>query len=317
MPAYFNPTQTRRAYGEWITTFLPGPADHPVHHGFPAGRVTDDTEQAMALAAEIIRDGGVTVDGTVRAILGWYDAIDGDHSPYVGPSTRRGVQALKAGGDPFQTGRMGDTNGSAMRVSVVGLIHPGDVDGAIRDAITSAIPTHNTDVGISGACAVAAAVAQAMTSDDLDMIVAAGMFGAQAGRDPSADGNPWIGPSLTRRIQMAVEIARRPEAVHERLQELYDVIGTSLAIAESVAAAFGVLVMAEGEPHTAARYAAALSGDADTVGAIACAVAGAWRGAAAFDPAILKMLNEANPTYDFERTAQGLLDVANGRNAHA
>ncbi len=315
MPAYFTIAQTRAAYGEWITEFLPGPPDHPVHHGLPAGRVTDDTEQAMALAAEMIRDGGVTLDGTVRAILGWYDRIDGDHSPYVGPSTRRGVELLKAGHDPLTTGLRGDTNGSAMRVSVVGLIHPGDVDGAIRDAIISAIPTHNTDVGLSGACAVAAAVAQAMITplDDLDTIVAAGMFGAQAGRDPGAGGNPWLGASLTRRIGMAVEIARRPEGVYERLAEIYDVIGTSLAIPESVAAAFGVLIMGEGEPHTVARLAAALSGDADTVGAIACAIAGAWRGAEAFQPEIIKQLIAANSEYDFEATAHGLEKIISAK----
>ncbi len=320
MPAYFNPAQTQRAYGDWITTFLPAPDDHPVHHGFPAARVTDDTEQAMALAAEIIREGGVTLEGAVRAIIGWYDRIDGDHSSYVGPSTRRGVQALKAGGDPRQTGRQGDTNGSAMRVSVVGLINPGDVDGAIRDAIISAIPTHNTDVGLSGACAVAAAVAQAMTlgnvPDALDTIVAAGMVGAQAGRDPASGGNLWIGASLTRRIQMAVGIARRPDSVRERLHELYDVVGTSLAIPESVAAAFGVLVMAEGDPQQTAIYAAALSGDADTVGAIGCAIAGAWRGAASFDPVILQTLIEANPDYDFEGTARGLQAIAEIRSQH-
>ncbi len=35
MPAYFTIDQTWEAYGGWITEFLSGPADHPVHFGLP------------------------------------------------------------------------------------------------------------------------------------------------------------------------------------------------------------------------------------------------------------------------------------------
>ena len=35
-------------YGGLLDTFWPGPADHPLAAGLPAGTVTDDTEQAGA-----------------------------------------------------------------------------------------------------------------------------------------------------------------------------------------------------------------------------------------------------------------------------
>jgi ADP-ribosylglycohydrolase len=157
---------------------------------------------------------------------------------------------------------------------------------------------------------VAAAIAVALDPDaQLRDILQAGKDGAHKGR---RYGHRWMGPSVPRRIGMAVEIARESLPERERLQEMYDVVGTTLAIAESVPAAFGVLVMSEGDPQQAAIYAAALSGDADTIGAMACAIAGAWRGAGAFDPEIVQALRSANPEFDFDGLAQGLLDLASG-----
>nr|MBI2904759.1 ADP-ribosylglycohydrolase family protein [Chloroflexota bacterium] len=304
MPALFTPAQTWERFGGWIADFLPGPADHFVHAGLPAGKVTDDTEQAFALAEAIIADGRVTVEGTARAVVAWYDRIGGDTCPFVGPSTRRAVLAIKRGADLRTTGAHGDTNGAAMRISPVGLLHPGDPRGAAVDAAITCVPTHNTDVAVSGAAAVAGAVAAAMPDGaTLDGIVRAGIESADEGRK---HGNIWMGASVGRRIAMAVEIARSNMTDRDRLQELYDVIGTTLAISESVPAAFGVLAMAEGAPKQAAIYAAALSGDADTIGAMACAIAGAWRGAEAFEPAIIQKLRSANPELDFDGVAAGL-----------
>lgn len=275
MPAYFDPQQTWERFG-WIETFLDAPDDHEVHTGLPAGRITDDSEQAFSLARAYLDAGAITIDATVRAIVDWYDRTGGDQSRYVGPSTRRGVLALKRGDDPRGTGRMGDTNGAAMRVSVVGLLCAGDPMAAIEAAEISALPTHGTNVAISGAAAVAAAVAVACRPDaTLDAVIAAGLLGAELGRQR---GVKWLGASVTRKIEQGVAIARKGGDPLARCRELYDVVGSSLAITETVGAAFGVLALADADPALTARYAAALSGDADTVAAIACAIAGTLRG---------------------------------------
>jgi ADP-ribosylglycohydrolase len=312
MPAYFDIDQTWKAFGGWITSLVPAPDDHPVHYSLPAGRITDDSEQAFSLARAFIKHGGVTLEAAVEAIIAWYDRVGGEQSPYVGPSTKRGVQALKRGDDPHTTGLWGDTNGAPMRISPVGLMHPGDPTGAIEDTATVCIPTHNTNVAISGACAVASAVSIAMTEHvSLDTVIAAGILGADLGRQK---GRKWLGPSVGRRIQMAVEIARGPGSAQFRLHELYNVIGTSLSVPETVGAAFGVLVMAEGDPKQTAIYAANLSGDADTVGAIACAIAGAYTGIGGFDPALITTLeaDEVFASYDVRGIADGLFELAEG-----
>lgn len=312
MPAMLTPMDTWEKYGGWITEFLPGPVDHPVHAGLHPGQVTDDTEQAFALAEAIIETGSVSVTTAASAIVSWYKRIGGDNCPYVGPSTRRAVQSISRGEDLNTTGMFGDTNGAAMRISPIGLLHPGDLPGAVEDTRIACTPTHNTDVAISGAAAVAGAIAIALTTNaTLDGIIQAGVQAARIGRNY---GYRWLGASVARRIDMAVEIARMNAPPRDRIAEIHEVIGTSLAIPESVPAAFGVLVMAEGDPQQAAIYAAALSGDADTIGAMACAIAGAWRGIGAFDDRHLETLRDANPELDFDSVAQGLLKlVTSGR----
>lgn len=309
MPAYFRPDQTWTHYNGWLDRLEPAPPDHPVHRGLQAGQFTDDTQQAFALANAIIHDGQITAEGAARAIVSWYNQIDGDNSPFVGPSTRRAVQALKAGADPRQSGLHGDTNGGAMRVSPIGLIHPGNPQAALEDAVIACTPTHFTDVAVSGACAVAAAIARAMTPNTtLEEIINAGIHAADAGL---RRGSPWFGPSIARKIDFAVQLATDgtlPE--QERLQNLYDLIGATLAAADAVPCAFGVLAMAEGHPTETAILAANLSGDADTIGAMACAIAGAWQGIDAIPIEHIDLLRQANPDYNFEETAEALYEIA-------
>ncbi|MDW8351001.1 MAG: ADP-ribosylglycohydrolase family protein [Anaerolineae bacterium] len=315
MPALLSPEQTRARFGR-ITGFIPAPDDHPVHAGLPAGRITDDTEQAIWLAREIIRAGGVTLEGAARAILAWYDAIDGDHCVFVGPSTRRGVANIRAGMDLQRTGLGGDTNGAAMRASVVGLIHPSDVEGAAHDAALTAIPTHNTRVACAAAAAVAGAVARALDPHtELRDILEASIQAAKIGEQLGA---PALGASVARRIEFAVSLARDElgdEA--DRIQAIYDLIGTGLPASEAVPAAMGVVALAEGDPMRAAVLAAELSGDADTIGAIACAVCGAWRGVEAIPADLRATLQSANPGYDFDAVAEGLLALALRRSSPA
>ena len=312
MPALLYPQQTWDYYGGYIERFLDGPDTHPVHHSLKAGQVTDDTEQAAAIAEVIIAEGSVTAEGIGKALVNWYRRIGGDESPYVGPSSRRAIQAIMRGDNLNEVGRFGDTNGAAMRVSPIGLINPGNMDQAVHDAAISCIPSHNTDVAISGAAAIAGAIACALSEGStLEDIVQAGIEAGKAGRQ---HGYTWLGASIPRRIELAVDLVSSDKPVRERLQHVYDLVGTSLAMSESVPAAFGILVLAEGDPELTAIYAAALSGDADTVAAMACAVAGAWKGIQAFDPQHIQTLRNANTWLDFDTLTTGLYQIAIKRN---
>src|SRR5690349_5387022 len=55
-----------------LTGFEPGPDENEISAGLPAGRVTDDTDQAMIVARALI-DGGGEVDqrALAEALLAW------------------------------------------------------------------------------------------------------------------------------------------------------------------------------------------------------------------------------------------------------
>ena len=305
MPAQVHPDDTVRCFG-WLDSWQDAPDDHIVHAGLPAGRITDDSEQAFSIAQAVIAAGAVTLEAAVSGLIAWYDRVDGDNSPYVGPSTRRGVSALKAGDDPATTGLWGDTNGAPMRISPIGLLHPGDIEGAVADTVTVCMPTHFTQPAVSGAAAVAAAVAMAMVDGvALAEVIAAGLRGAELGR---AQGRRWFGCSVAFKIEQALAIANSGADTRARLRRIYDEVGATLNVPETVGAAFGILAMADGDPKETAILAANLSGDADTIGAIACAMAGTYAGFDAFaaqDIAVLES-DSVFREYDVRAIATGL-----------
>ncbi|MYD08857.1 MAG: ADP-ribosylglycohydrolase family protein [Chloroflexi bacterium] len=305
MPAQVHPDDTERVFG-WLDSWQAAPDDHIVHAGLPAGRITDDSEQAFSIAQAVIDAGAVTLEAAVNGIVNWYDRVDGDNSPYVGPSTRRGVNALKAGEDPRTTGLWGDTNGAPMRISPIGLLHPGDIAGAVADTVTVCMPTHFTQPAVSGAAAVSAAIAQAMVDGAaLDDVIAAGIQGAELG---AAHGRRWFGCSVSFKIEQALAIAHGSGDRRARLRRIFDEVGATLNVPETVGAAFGILAMAAGDPKETAILAANLSGDADTIGAIACAVAGAHAGFDAIPAADVAVLeNDAVfQSYNVRSIAAGL-----------
>ena len=312
MPAQVHPDDTERSFG-WLDTWQGAPDDHIVHFGLPAGRITDDSEQAFSIAQAVIDAGGVTLDAVVRGLTTWYDRVGGDESPYVGPSTRRGINALKTGQDPQTTGLWGDTNGAPMRISPIGLLHPGDIAGTVTDTVTVCMPTHFTQPAVSGACAVSAAVAMAMIDNvTLDAVINAGLQGAQLGKQY---GRAWFGCSVSFKIEQALAIADSGQDQRARLRRLFDEVGATLNVPETVGAAFGLLAMAKGDPKETAILAANLGGDADTIGAIACAMAGTYAGFNAIPASDVNVLerDEVFREYEVGGIADGLQALAETR----
>ncbi len=309
MPSYFTLEQTWEHFGGWIDQLQPAPPDHPMHAELQAGQVTDDTQLAMTLAQTLITDGQITPEGAIKTVMSWYEQLDGDHSPLVDPSTRRLVTALKSDESPALIGLDCNTHLAAMGISPMGLIHASNPDAAIQDTIIFCTALHLTDVAISGACTVAAAVAQALSPNTtLEEIVDVAIHGALVGLQ---HGRPGLGASVSRKIDMAVNWAvEGGVSEYDRLQNLYDLIGVTLSVADVVPCAFGVLAMANGNPAETAMYAANLSGKADTVGAIAGAIAGAWQTVDAIALEHIETLQQANPQYNFEEIAQGLYEIA-------
>lgn len=313
MPAYFRPQQTWEHFGGWVEEFQPAPPDHPLYAGLQAGQVTADTHLALALAQTLITNGQITPGGAVQTMIDWYDQLDGDNSPLIDPNTQRIVAALKNNTRP-EFIKLYNSYWGATGIGPIGLINPNNPNAAIQDAITFCTATHMTNIDTAGACAVAAAIAKAVSPNTtLEEIIEVAVHGASIG---FGHGHSGLGASVARKINLAVTWAL-DESVneHDRLQNLHDLIGVTPSAADIVPCAFAMLAMADGNPVEAAVYATALSGKADTVGAIAGAIAGAWSTIDTFPMENLDTLQQANPQLNIEEVAEGLYEIAR-RNYH-
>jgi ADP-ribosylglycohydrolase len=171
-----SPSDIRQTYGI-IDRLIDAAACQPIAPNLPAGTITDDTEQALLLAGLLVAGGGRIDPGRFAdALAAWQQRMVAQGSlDLLGPSTLAAVAAIQAGAGPDDDpGASGATDGAAMRIAPVGIAvgpdGPDDaehrVDGEVKHSWTGLVEavvaasrlTHNTNLGLSSAAAVAAAV---------------------------------------------------------------------------------------------------------------------------------------------------------------
>ena len=274
-----SPAEIAATYGR-VTDFCAPGDDHPVSRGLPAAAVTDDTEQTLLLARTMLAS-RETFDHLrwVEALVDWEADVRARGSyDLLGPSTKRAIDAIRGGILPAEAGRQGDTNGAAMRAAPVGILMPPDPLEALIDKVAETCrSTHNTAIAIAAASAVAAAVSAGIGGADWRR---ATVLAVEAARHARHLGHWTAGADIAARIAWALDLVEG-RARDEALQQVIDLVGTSVASQESVPAAFAVLSIARGDAWEAAVLSANLGGDTDTIGAIAAGMAGACSGLSA------------------------------------
>lgn len=306
MPTQMLPRETVIRLYPTLTGFMPGPSENDISRGQPAGRVTDDTEQALILAELLVEGHGqVDVRRFADRLLRWAEVAEADGSEQLGPSSRQALDAVRRGVPPEEAGRHGHTDGAAMRIAPLGVATSADslerLAGRVADAVRG---THFTGLAIAGASAVAAAVslgvAGASFAEQVQGALAASDWGQRMGHYVA-------GPMVARRIAWAMELVRgRPQA--DALQMVADLVGTGVETQEAVPAAFAVWQLFPDDPWQVCLAAATLGGDSDTIGAMAGAMAGARCGAGAWPAQAAKQVEAVNHL-DVWRVADALLDV--------
>lgn len=314
------------AHGGPLRTLLKPPPDtFSGAEGNELGQITDDTSQMYYLAQTLIdTDGHLSAEAWVQCLLRWAD--ESPHVGNMGPTTRLVVEALRTGGDPYKVGvvgtsnrqmaKMGATNGSAMRVAPAGLVNPGNLEAACQDALTTCLPSHNTQIAIAAACGIAAGVAHALTEGaDVYSVVQACLAGAKRGEELAAEkGRLAPGPSIIKRTELAVSLALKASTLEEALADIEGYVGNSVDAAESMPAAVGLFVFAGGDPLETIVGGTNIGNDTDTIAAIAGSLAGALRGIEAVPPDLYQTFKVANQAEaDVEALARGLTTIARRR----
>jgi ADP-ribosylglycohydrolase len=298
-------------YGR-ITGLVAPYAGHPVSHGLRAGQVTDDTEQTLLLARLIVaHPDAFDAQAWAQTLLTWEADVQARGLlDMLGPSSKWALQALLAGESVDQTGRTGTTNGAAMRIAPVGIATAVEPLSALVDQVDAVCRvTHNTAEAIAAAAAVAAVVSAGVAGATFEQAIPLALAAAQMG---AGRGYLQGAVDMPGRIQAALDMAARlPDEA-----AFADAIGTSVASHHAIPAAFGVLRMADGNAWAAAVMAANIGDDTDTIGAIACAMAGACAGADAL-PAIQVAQVVAVNGLDLRPVVKRLLGVRDQRRGGA
>lgn len=286
-------------FGGKVTDFI-APPDDTFGAGSQAGQLTDDFSSAYFVARHIVENGGrVTPEAVQQGLIEWSEhRIFFDR--FAGPTTRLAIRRYKGetiekSGGVKRTARQA-TNGAAMRIAPIGLLNAGRPDEAIRDAVTVTMVTHDNYAALSGACAIAAGVSVAAMPDaDLYRVLQAGLYGAvegeRIGRDVARD---TAGPSVIRRLELAIEIGLGPGTAWDKMIEIGEVIGCGLHVAEAIPSAFGLFAAAEGKALMSVVGAVNVGYDTDTIATMSGALGGALEGADGFPPHFLPTLEEVN-----------------------
>lgn len=295
----------------YVRDFITPPED-TFARGCEAGSVTDDFSLAFTTIETILSSSRIDTHVAEKALIQWGDPSN-FYSRFAGPTTQIAIRKLKGEVIPDSHGfklcndNSKASNGAAMKMSPIALFSHGDVDKAIQIAYTISTVSHHNNISISAACAIAAATAKAMQADaTLSSIVDAGIYGAIEGeRLGSETGATLAGPSVKRRIELAVDLGKQDKPLIEIMDDISDLIGTGLAAAEAVPAVFGLIQASFDQPMEAILAAVNIGNDTDTIATMVGGILGAYYGEDVFPSAYLAQLNRINK-FNLETTAHAI-----------
>lgn len=102
------------------------------------------------------------------------------------------------------------------------------------------------------------------------------------------------GPSVARRIELAVDIGKRHRHWETAIVDIADIIGSGLHVSEAVPAAFGLFACCPNSAVDAIISGVNIGNDTDTVATMVGAISGAFHGVEAFPADYLTTLDRMN-----------------------
>ena len=254
-------------------------------------RYTDDTQMAIGVAQALADTGTILPEKLAHHFVRNFQPWRG-----YGPGAYGVIDALKQGrpwDEPARQvfgGRGSYGNGAAMRVGPLGAFFwDADIATIREQVLLSSLPTHTHAHGIEGAVVVALAVAGALRqaadeAEELD--VAALLAFVRSGVTDE------VYLKKLDQVEGFLNAEPDPCVVAEQL-------GTDLAAPLSVPAALFAFLSRWDSLPDCILYAVKLGGDADTIAAMAGAMAGAFHGASAIPKNWLAALENGPQGRDF------------------
>jgi ADP-ribosylglycohydrolase len=240
-----------------VTDFYPAP-----WRNLKAGQWTDDTKMMLCHARSIVDRGKVDVEDIAAKFVEWYLSRDWRG---IGEATYESINRLLQGVSPLKSGKSGEMaagNGTVMRIAPIALIDCLDLEKLHRDAELASIITHNNPEAVAGSRAVCYAISRAVVGK----LRPGNLIDEVAG---------YIGPcQVSERLLLAKKFLDEGMDVEEALLRL----GTSGYVVETVASAFFCFLRMPDDFAETVISAVGGGIDADTTGAVAGSISGAYNG---------------------------------------
>ncbi len=324
--------QIKTDFNGWVTTFIAPPQD-TFGRCNEAGMVTDDfTQGRYILEAALDKSGEVSDEVLRKAFKRWMDYPF--YPNFTGPTTRAAMQrifndtrqSLQGNAEPSEptqdavlinNGNASATNGAAMKAWSASMLSLRTHEKLIATTYAIAHFTHNNVISVSGACAISTAVNAALSDGTtLKDVMEAAIKGADQGYSYAEQQGAMMmaGPSVARRIELAMQIGEKHASWETAVAELADIIGTGLHASEAVPAVFGILACCGNDPEEAILAGVNIGNDTDTVATMVGSIVGALHGIEELPGNYLPVLNEANK-FDLEDLATRVLQLHNLNNS--
>lgn len=275
MPSEMMSKETfEKAFPNGIDRFMPSTPYDFIGRKFKAGQVTDDTINVLIVCDSIIKNNGVfNVDKYIELLMSWIKDNQEKYKYIVGPSTLKALESIKNGTPIYEAGKFGTTNGAAMKVSPIGIICDyNDLKDLISNVENLCLPTHNTNIAITGASVIAAIVSYVIRGgksiDDIWNLA------YQVIDECKFKGNDLPSPSLKLRLESVEELVKNNDeaTIMAKLETFY---GVGMETVETIPAVLALLTLSDLKPHKCAIISANLCGDTDTIGSISTSICAA------------------------------------------
>ncbi len=292
MPGELWPREKIRQRFTFIDEFLDGAKDNIVACYFKKGQYTDDSAQAFVILNTLLEYKTVPdVKILADKLLDWVYSMNGFEINLLGASSKASLLAHSKGEDYTKYTKTAATNGAAMRIAPVGCVIPWNEQELLAKTVASISKvTHGTDTAIAGASMIAQAVASALAGRNFDEIIE----DTYKIHDIALKlGVSTHNAKCKNRLQMALKLMKECKTDEDVSLMIYETVGTTIAMSESVPAALAVAYYCQ-DAKKAALMCANMGGDTDTIGSMAAAICGAYKGIKSIPEEWLKFLEQVN-----------------------
>ncbi|MEG0878619.1 MAG: ADP-ribosylglycohydrolase family protein [Oscillospiraceae bacterium] len=282
------------------------PSESLAHTDMRYAQVTDDTEQNVFLIEDYSKSGKITPEIAAQSILRWYDESP-EPQKYIGPSTSKALDAIRAGNPVEETGKSGASCGGVMRAPAAFLCS-NSLETLQKNVFATLCPTHNTAAAMEAAMGYAYALWAMGTSTDITYITNFAKEGCIYGRAMVCQTMDLAcAPACDMRITHILSVWNTFKTQENLIDFLFYVYGTTISSCDVFVAAYALFLWAKSDVFLAIKMATMLGGDTDTIACLAAVLCCAYAKKHNIPQNILNDV-KTNNCIDFDKTAQYVLD---------